>query len=811
MRDTRLLDALASYRGFVVYRLRPGSSGKLDKVPVDPRTGRNCDWMSPNSWMYPHEALLAAQALGPDYGVGLVLIPDCNLFVVDLDAARDPAGGWLPHVRAFEEMFRGGYLETSVSGTGRHIVVRVQTALLPAHRTRNADFRMEAYSQARFLAITGLDAAGSLEHDFTAVAQRWLAQYFPPTEAPAAGEWHEGPVIPWEHPLTDAELIERACRSSSPRAIWGGRAAFTDLWTGNVEILHRVFPSQTGQAYDGSAADQALANHLAFWTRNDCPRMESLIKQSGLARDKHHRPDYMRRTILAACASQTEWYTGGAVSNPLTLGTGTDDIGVATPNPALTIQLVGAPPQTIDTAPVGASLVGPPAGALQPGELPEPGSYMAISRCRDHFAGYKYVKSIERIQLPDGTTQNKSQFDAMRGSCKWAMEPDGSKPSSSAWDCYLFNQIYAFDRVDGQYFSPRDPTGCVRKKDGQTEVNCYAPLEIRRAEGDPTPFIQHVQRLLPHDWQLMIYTLAARVKFQGVKFMWAPFLQGTKGNGKTLLAKILEYSIGKRYVHWPKSDQLDEKFNAVLTDKIIIIVDEMPRNALDIEPVLNSLVTATSLEVRPMYAEKIMRDVCFNMMFISNHRTSLQCDPDQRRYAPFFCAQQHKADLARDGLTVEYFQWFRDWLENRDGFAICAHYLSTLHIPREYHPDVSIRAPETSSTYAAYRASYTPAEQEILAAVEEARPGFRNGWLSSHAADMVWAQAGRARHLPLNTRRQIIEGLGYVPHPSLPDGLATQTLPDGTRPRLYLREDHPWNTTMVTAAQVVTGYLESQK
>lgn len=816
----RLFDSLASYRGFVVYSLQPGKTpGKLDKIPIWPVSGHRCNWMDPSAWMLPYDAFLAAETLGVGYGVGLVLIPNCGLLFIDLDSARDATGGWLPHVAAFEEIFRGAYCETSVSRTGRHILARVQTALLPAHGTRNASFRLEAYSHARFMAIGAQDVSGSLELDFTAVAQRWLAQYFPPSESPQDGEWRETPVDAWHGPTDDEELIRRACRSASPRAVWGAGAAFQDLWAGDSVALERAFPAQSGnQSYGYSEADQALANHLAFWTGNHCPRMEKLMKQSGLARDKHSRPDYMRRTIVRACASQTEWYSGGNVAQTVHPSS---DVSVAV--------LDGSKPVPFES--VSSSRLGHPQAIagnvgskpstdsiqLKPGELPDLDvhPYLNMTLAEQHFAGYVYIQDINRIMDHMGFLCDKEQFDNVRKNHQWPMEIDGSKPSDSAWDCLVGNKIRRFPWVRSQYFQPRDlPRHIRRTPDGATEINSYVPLNIRTIAGDATPLIQHVQRLLPHDWELMIYTLAARVQFQGCKFMWAPFLQGVKGNGKTLLAKILEYCIGQRYVHWPKADQLDEKYNKMFVGCILAIVDEMEKFPRDIEPVLNAMVTATRMEIRAMQTDKVMRDVCFNVLFISNDQTSLRCDPDQRRYGPFFCAQQHVAHLKRDGLTEQYFIWFRDWLENRDGFAICAHYLATLNVPDAHRPDVSIRAPQTSATFQAHHCSRTPAEQDILAAVEECRPGFRNGWLSSHAADMVWAQAGRTRHLPINARRQIIEGLGYVPHPGLAgvaNGLLHTVLPDGSRPRIYLREDHPWNVAHLNADQIRTGYLEAQK
>lgn len=809
---TNILTALADCRFFICWRYepRPGEP-KPAKVPVDPRTGHRINWTDPTTWMLPNEVLAFCQAT-PGLGLGIVLWPGCNLMGIDLDGARDPAGGWLPHVRWFEDQFPGAYWETSPSRTGRRGLVRVQSSLLPTHGTRNADFRAEVYSRDRFLTLTGADASGSLDTDHTAAAQRFLAAYFPPTDG-RTGDWQDGPVTAWSGPSDDTELVRIGRRFGQPRAVWGRGASFTDLWDRNVEVLSRIWPPQTaGKDFDYSAADQALCNHLAFLTGNDCPRIIRLLQASGLRRDKHAREDYVRRTVLAACASQREWYSGGRpLSSSGQVPVTTGDAGS---NPS-SEQIAGL--SSASNAPMSRDAGNQtPAGTmmLQPGDLPslETSPYLSARMAQQHLAGCHYIEDVDRIMDARGFVLSKEQFDNTRKHWSWPMEIDGSKPSKSAWDCFVGNSIWVTPKVRSVYFGPRDPPRHIRTtEDGSQEINSYIPLNIRRVAGDPTPFIQHVQRLLPNDWELMIQTLAARVQFQGTKFMWAPFLQGTKGNGKTLLAKILEYCIGQRYTHWPKADQLDEKYNSMFVQTILVIVDEMEKFPHDIEPILNSMVTATRMEIRAMRTDKVMRDVCFNPFFISNDQTSLRCDPDQRRYAPFFCAQQHKADLTRDGLTPEYFITFRDWLENRDGYAITAHYLQTLQLPETARPDRSIRAPETTSTMLAHTASRTGAEQEILHAIEQGREGFRGGWISSHAVDMEFARSGRARSLSLNARRQVIDSLGYVPHPSLQDGLCAAPMPDGQRYRLYLREGHPWAIIGLSAEQVRDGYLAAQR
>jgi hypothetical protein len=71
-----------------------------------------------------------------------------------------------------------------------------------------------------------------------------------------------------------------------------------------------------------SEADQALCNHLAFWTGNNAEQMDRIFQASGLYRDKwiqKHYGDgrtYGEATIQKAIESTTETYHGRAESEP---------------------------------------------------------------------------------------------------------------------------------------------------------------------------------------------------------------------------------------------------------------------------------------------------------------------------------------------------------------------------------------------------------------------------------------------------------------------------------------------------------------
>jgi hypothetical protein len=818
MKNTLILDALANRRMFILHRVVAREDGKTDKLPTDPITGDNINGQDSAHWLLPHEALQwayqwnsAQQIPGTlSYGVGIVIYEGCGIFALDFDHCREASGGWMPHVSNFEARFRGAYAETSVSGHGRH-VFGSYTGTAPAHGTRNKTYRMEAYTKARFIALTGEDVAGSVLTDCTKPLAVFLAEFFPENPEPEHGvEWTTAPVTSWRGPTDDAQLIARAIRSISARAVFGGGAAFGDLWRADAEILAKAFPSQNAHsAWDGSAADQALANHLAFWTGNDCERMLRLMWQSGLVRDKWHRADYLPRTILGATGTQREWYVEKEQPVP-----SPPPVEVVPPPPSVPLPPTG-------TVAIELAVPSPPASAeklLKPGELPPVGEYCNIHMMRQMFDGYCYVQDIHAIQLPDGATTTKERFDSTFGGPLYAMTADGQKPTKSAWDAYTLSEIFRFPRVETQFFKPGLDTGVIREREGRREINCYRPADVRRVQGDPRPFLDLVQRMLPNgnDATILLCYMAACCQNIGTKFTWWPFVQGTKGNGKTTVGKVLEYCMSLRYTHWAKADQLGEKFNSVLVGKLLIVIDEIwSDDARELQEILKTLVTSDRIEVRPMYGEKCMKEVCFNGLIFSNHQNGVRIDVDERRYAPLFCAQQSKTDKARDGLTRSYFIELRKWLwgNNAEGAAIVFDYLMNYAIPDELNPATDcIEAPVTTSTELAATASLGGVEQELVEAIKQEHEGFRNGWVSSQAVDFLLARCGKDKVIPRNARKNLVTSLGYIPHPSLgAEGMLSVPMPDGARPRLYVQKGHPWAVDYLSPEQVKQGFIDAQK
>ncbi len=188
-----------------------------------------------------------------------------------------------------------------------------------------------------------------------------------------------------------------------------------------------------------------------------------------------------------------------------------------------------------------------------------------------------------------------------------------------------------------------------------------------------------------------------------------------------------------------------------------------------------------------------------NGLALTNHNDGVPIGVDGRRYAIFYTAQQTAAHIERDGMGGSYFPDLYDWLAGRKayaalganhGYAVVNDFLRSYAVAEEFDPaGLCVRAPETSSTQAALVASRGRAEQEIQEAIEQGRPGFAGGWVSSKAVDDLLDRIRAA--VPRSKRREMLLGLGYDYHPHLHDGRTNGIVqPDNAKPRLYARIGH---------------------
>ena len=809
---------------WLLWGLIQDDDGEWTKIPVSPHTLKACNAHDPQQWV----SYETAAALGPmvDKGLAFVFTESDPYFFIDIDECIKD-GQYSLLAQEMLAAFHGAYTEVSRSGTGLHII---GTAPKIAHRCRDDRIGIELYTEKRFIALTWKNMSGDPDKafDLTALVEKYLKPGV--TSGPA--EWTDKPVREWRGFADDKELIKKAMGATSAASTFGSKCSFRQLWEADTAALAQAFPN-TRAAYNASQADAALAQHLAFYTGCDCGRIKNLMLQSGLMRDKYNREDYLPRTILKACSQQGDVY--GAVK--LKAGTEPqrlqaeqirkDKLAAADDAAFNALYNKSGPSSTAhfwisnSTRPLGEllSLLRPLTQAPPPTVATTPArrqgyQYMSADLQIEYFKGCCYVTSEHRIFTPDGQRMKPEQFNANYGGYIFQLDEMGEKTTRKAWEAFTENQCLQFPKVAGTCFKPDTPPGSVFMREGLPVVNTYIPYNPERAAGDASRFIRHLEILLPdtRDRAILTSYLAACCQYKGVKFQWAPLIQGVEGNGKTLITACLEYCLGAKYTHRPNASDLDNKFNGWLMDKLLIAIEDIfvTENKMQVLEILKPMFTGEGLEVQKKGVDQVTVNICCNFIFNSNHKGAVRKTENERRFAIFYTAQQEREDIARDGMTGEYFNSIYEWLRH-GGFAIVAEYLYTYPIPDEFNPATHCqRAPFTSSTRQAIEESQGIVEQEILEAIEEGRLGFRGDWISSAALDVILLNL--RKQLSHTRRKEILKSMGYIPHPALPDGgrATSATMCDGgKRPRIYVKQGSP-AVHITNGAEVTKKYVEAQ-
>jgi predicted P-loop ATPase len=286
-----MIPQFQNLKQWIPYALIPRANNplKTDKKPT-------VDWGDSATWRdYADGELL-----------GFVFTDSDPYWFLDIDNAYVD-GAWSSLATDLCARLAGAAVEISQSGRGLHIF---GSGALPPHCNRGPH-GLELYARDRFCAITGTGLTGDPDTRHDDAMADIIAQYFPPRpEELTPVQWTTEPVEGWDTTLADDnELIARACKQSDNSAQGRvGGLTFADLWTANADSLaHRWASSDSsGAGYDASAADGSLATRLAFWTGKDCERIERLMRQSALARDKwDSHPTYLVDTILGACAASS--------------------------------------------------------------------------------------------------------------------------------------------------------------------------------------------------------------------------------------------------------------------------------------------------------------------------------------------------------------------------------------------------------------------------------------------------------------------------------------------------------------------------
>lgn len=403
-----------------------------------------------------------------------------------------------------------------------------------------------------------------------------------------------------------------------------------------------------------------------------------------------------------------------------------------------------------------------------PGPMPAPppldcsGEMLTDLEQREWFKECVYVLNLGEILTGENRFLDSGQFNVYKGGKKFIIDGAG-KVTNEAWAAATRSTLWRIPQVDHIRFLPDRPYGEVILDDlGRKGINTYRPIAPRRMAGDVTPFLWHIAHLLPdpNDQGILLGYLAHNVKFPGYKIPWAPLIQSVEGAGKGVIKRVIKNAMGKPYVYFPKATELAQsgaKFNAWLRNKLFILVDEIRVDEKrELIEVLKPLISEEETEVQAKGVDQDLEDNFSNWLFFSNFKDAVPISKNARRFAIMFSPLQTVEDLMLRQMGDTYFTRLYDWLDG-EGSAIVTDYLLNYPIERGALP---MRAPTTSSSAEAIKASRSPLERIIGEALEDEIAGFRSGWIGTQAVTRRIRDSGMRAVQP-QVIETVLAGMGY--------------------------------------------------
>lgn len=221
--------------------------------------------------------------------------------------------------------------------------------------------------------------------------------------------------------------------------------------------------------------------------------------------------------------------------------------------------------------------------------------------------------------------------------------------------------------------------GVIVKREGHEYGNRWRNARPQPKAGDVTPWLRHVERLVPIDFERehLLNALAHKVQFPGHKINHAILMGGNPGCGKDTLFAPFFWAIGgptKTNCSLVKNEDITSQWGYSLECEVMEIAELRQTEAKDRRALENQLkpIIAAPPELLPVNRKGLHPYMALNRVFVvafSNERAAISIPSEDRRW---FCLW---ADLPRLPETEAVALW--NWYQRQGGFEAVAAYLHT--------------------------------------------------------------------------------------------------------------------------------------
>ncbi len=249
------------------------------------------------------------------------------------------------------------------------------------------------------------------------------------------------------------------------------------------------------------------------------------------------------------------------------------------------------------------------------------------------------------------------------------------------------------------------------------DLNLWTPSGIVPTEGDVTPFVEHMQLLLPDDREreLFLDYLHFIVCHPSVKLMFAALLQGEQGVGKSLIGNLVIDCIGRRNVSTPTSEIVKRDFTGWQEGCSLILVEElMTEGRMEVANKMKRVITEPTLQIERKGIDAYDIPNRLNLLCFTNHKDAVRLEGGDRRWFVLFSPMKPQ--------TQAYYDRLFSWLAKEQTAPAFMHWLGQRRpvlLPKG-------RAPDTEAKATAAELSLNDTESRVLEWFESKSGPFEN-------------------------------------------------------------------------------------
>jgi len=221
-------------------------------------------------------------------------------------------------------------------------------------------------------------------------------------------------------------------------------------------------------------------------------------------------------------------------------------------------------------------------------------------------------------------------------------------------------------------YEPNQASGLITL-DGRSVVNMYQPSPVRPVSGDPGPFLQLMERLIPikRDREFALNWIATLIARPDIKMSYGLLLVSeAQGVGKTTLAeKVLAPLVGMHNCSFPQASEVTEgRFNSWQVGVRLAVVGEIySGHSKGAYNRLKQVITDTRVRVEEKYEKPFDQTNWTHIAASSNSKRALKIAFDDRRWLI--------PRVTEEAAPPEFWRGFNEWLET-GGLEIIAYWAS---------------------------------------------------------------------------------------------------------------------------------------